>query len=349
MTTPKRLPSGAVLQSAIPMRKGPAAGIHTSLVRGAVMVTYVTDDSSHPFAADNPVAVYCDVLVYTQLPGSKFYYLKNCLVAQPMGGIQRGHIWKPRASRIDTTNPAGLDQNVASNPANFDGDHVLVSFIDGKGNQPVIIGTVPHPSLDVGNAQKPIGARLKLQVADGDPSFLKHHGSYFGIDDAGEFKVDTTFANGGTTDASGNEPAPSTSGSNGNHLYNFEQHSKRLTSLMNMANPTSPSAVMTELLALASYVLDYMSQTPAWQVKAGSNNVLNLQNSGSSTTAAVGDGSCGVANGTNLAMLWGNLVTYLNAHTHPTSTGPSGLPSTMAPTYSSQSSVTSSKVTIPNG
>lgn len=345
---PKFLESGGVLQAGMSTSDS-SVNPASLLLRGVVLATYVADDPNYPNAAATDAkaaAVYCDVLCYTGWAGMRYVYFTQVLVSQDVGGMQRGHIWKPRAASIDVTGNT-FDVNQATNPADMDGDHVLVGFMDGNVSNPVILRGIPHPSVDIGRtASDAIGVRTQLVLADGDPDFIKHHGSFYGITDTGDFKVDTSSANDGSVDANGFEPAPPTDGSKGNHLYNIEQHSQRLTSMLNMgASP--PTAVMTELFALAGYILDFMAQTPAWQIKAGSNNVVNLANSGAATTMAVGDGSKHVAIVESLQTLWGSLVTYLNNHQHPTGVGPSGFPVTMATTW--DSSINSTKVSIPNG
>lgn len=130
--------------------------------------------------------------------------------------MHSGRVWKPRATTLDVTgNP--LDLNKGSNPANMDGDHVLVGFLEGNTSHPVVLGGLPHPAADVGNAGKPAGQRLRLKLADGDPDFRKHHGSFYGIDDLGNFVIDTTMGWSGALNPDGSEPPPPGAGATGNH------------------------------------------------------------------------------------------------------------------------------------
>lgn len=208
--------AGTRLQSGIPKRPMVGMGDASGMVlRGVVTATYVVDDPQHPFADDDnrePVAVYCDVLTYP-----KYLFIPRALVSQDRGGMHSGRIWKPRAATIDQSgNPINLNQG--TNPANLDGDHVLLQFINGNTNQPVIMRSVPHPSADVGNGQKDAGHRLKLKVADGDPDFWKHHGTFYGVSTDGDFVIDTTEAYAGESlenDAS--EPANPGDGTAGNY------------------------------------------------------------------------------------------------------------------------------------
>ncbi len=213
MTAPRKLLTGAVLQSRVP--RSPVPSRHAPmglLMRAVVTATYVTDDDGHPYSevGENGLskAVYCDVLCYSSRSGLRYFPLQTVLVTQPRGGLHDGRIWKPRATKIDVTGT--LSVSGGSRPENMDGDHVLVGFIDDLFNQPVILGGIPHPKADVGNTES--GKTLRLKVEDGDPDFLKHHGSLYGIKDNGDFLVDTRTANDGTHDGAGHEPEAPTDG-----------------------------------------------------------------------------------------------------------------------------------------
>lgn len=344
---PKPLASGAVLQAGLPTSAMPWQGSAGLLLRGVVVATYVSDADGHPYADYSPVAVYCDVLTYSSVPGVRWQLFNTCLVTQETGGMQQGHIWKPRAATLDVTgNPLNVSR--ATNPADLDGDHVLVGFLDNSLNNPIILRGIPHPAIDAGHGQDEVlGARMKLTVADGDPDFRKHHGAFFGISDAGDMVVDLARAHAGALQDDGSEPDPPQDGSAGNLKINIEQNAQRLLSLLDMSDPTNPTAVLTELLQLAGYTLDFMDQTPAWQLKAGSDNLVNFGNKAGNATMSLGDGAKHVPIVEALQQLWQNLKTYLDGHTHPTSTGPSGPPS--GPATSWDSSVASSKVAIPDG
>lgn len=189
------------------------------LLRGVVVATYVSDDDNHPerteVSGTEPVAIYCDVLVYSSKTTQRWVFLPAVLVLQDRGGMHSGRIWKPRAATVDKGD-TDLDLDAQANPADLDGDHVLVGFIDDNLNAPVILGGIPHPSNDEGNASKPVGQRMRLKVADGDPDFWKHRGAYYGIDDAAGFLVDLSQAHSGQFDAQGKEPSAPQDGSIGN-------------------------------------------------------------------------------------------------------------------------------------
>jgi hypothetical protein len=177
------------------------------------------------------------------MPNQRFNMLKQVLVSQEKSGLHHGGEWRPRASTQDITDASTkLDADQASNPANLNGDHVLVGFIDGSFNTPVVLRSIPHPSNDIGNDDKELGQRLKLKVVDGDPYFQKHHGSFFGVSDDGDFIADTTFANEGSTDAEGIEPDPPIDGK-GSQSFKLPQDGTYKIQLLDMSNPSSPSVV----------------------------------------------------------------------------------------------------------
>lgn len=213
---------GALLQSGVPKMVGstPQPGL---LLRGVVVRTYVFDSPESPYtvatnAPPEKQAVYCDVWCY----GSVYRgHLPRVLVLQgPGAGLQEGRIWKPRAATLDVTG-APVDPDLATNPANLDGDHVLIGFIDHADNQPVILGGLPHPSSDIGHGDEALGHRMRLHEADGDPDFQKHHGSFYGVDTSGNFIVDLTRAHDGKYLGTGVEPAPSFTAPSGNPSGNY--------------------------------------------------------------------------------------------------------------------------------
>jgi hypothetical protein len=293
------------------------------ILRGVVTATYVVDDPNHPFATDSvrpPVAVYCDVFVY----GQRQYMIINALVIQDRSGIHSGRIWKPRAAKIDIVTGTTPDYVGAANPVNLDGDHVLVEFLDGNANQPIITHCLPHPAADRGNETKTVGNRLKLVLADGDPDFAKHHGVFYGVNDAGDFVLDTTNAYAGDVlQPDGKEPVPAGSGASGNHH---------------------------ELLQAGA----------TWDVKVGGNPTLAANGSAGAATFTVGDGAVAVAIAQALQLFLDSTIKPMfdnHIHTYiapaiPGSPAPTLPPSTSTPpsiwtTY--PTNITSTKVKIPDG
>ena len=287
------------------------------LLRGCVTATYVVDDpgrsnnDSYWLGETSPVAVYCDVLCYTGMSGNRYIFLRKVLVAQDRGGIHNGRIWKPKAATLDISGDFVPDGG--TNPANWDGDHVLVGFLEDSLNLPVILAGVPHPIQDTGGLTKTVGHRLRLTVADGDPDFHKHYGSFFGLDDSGNFVVDLTGAYKGPLQATGAEPAPPGNGTVGNVTVKL---------------PTASKLTV--------------------QIDGGASLELDLKDA--AAKLKLGDGAVHAAIAETLkTFLDTTLKAWLTAHTHPTGVGPSGPPSP-APAYPVYNdAITSTKLAFPNG
>jgi len=308
------------------------------LFRGVVIATYVTDDPDYPEpevtdANIKPVAVYCDVLCYTSMPGTHWIPIPKAMVLQDKGSMHNGRIWKPKATTMDITqntyNPDG-----GGNPANYDGDHVLVGFLDGNKNQPIILGGVPHPSHDIGNEPLSSGHRLQLKLADGDPDFFKHHGTFYGVDDNGDWIVDTTFANKGNLDPTGNEEYPPTAAGQGSQTAYLPMNATQRIEFFDMAEPDAP--VSKSYQELTKDIFDIAL-----------NNGMTLQAYGKDDNArlVVGDGAKHVPITEEVTDWWTNFVKiYLDTHVH----GPPGSPPvTPCPPWSATND--STKVSIPNG
>lgn len=351
--------AGTQLQAGIPKRPAAPAGLLRAqglLLRGVVVVTYVTDSADNRYVAltgdaSGAVAVYCDVLCYSSVPGNRTRVLQQVPVLQDRGGLHNGRIWKPRAATIDITgNPFDADR--ASNPAQWDGDHVVVGFLDDSLNLPIILGGIPHPSSDVGGTDKTVGHRLRLKVADGDPDFWKHHGTFYGVATNGDFTVDTSQANDGSVLTTGAEPAPPTDGK-GAQRYKLPQDAERSTQLLDMADPAAPVVVATELLKKELYRLSFQGAGSFLEILIEGLNSLKVQGREGGAMLRLGDGAAHVVLGEAYQTWWDNTIKPLfdafDAHVHSTGVGPSGppTPTVSLPTY--DTTITSTKMSLPNG
>lgn len=180
------------------------------IVAGCVVATYVQIDGevARPDAVSRISAVYCDVLTYGSAPGLNGGVLTRVLVANSTG-LHDGHIWKPRAARIDVS---GTFTPETADPRNLDGDHVLVQFLEDDVMKPIITSRLPHPRTGIGNDGLPdVGNRERLQLADGEPSLWKQNGSFFGVDGSGNFQINTVRAHDGEYDEDGTETPKSDS------------------------------------------------------------------------------------------------------------------------------------------
>ena len=314
------------------------------LLKGVVLATYVVDDAGHPKAEDSvnlPIAVYCDVLIYTNLPRQRWFTFSQVLVSQKRGGMHSDELWKPRAvsqNVVDT-----LNDSSGSNPGNLDGDHVLVGFMNDSFNEPVILRGIPHPARDIGNESLEVGKRLKLKVVDGDPDFVKHHGVYRGVDDKGNFIVNTTHGNDGTVDSEGKEPSPDTTGQSGNQIFNLPQDSKFEVVLWNMSNPEIP-------VEFGRFELQKNGGNIHFAFDEG--ETLKINGKDGETTFIMGDGAVKVAIADHLQSFYGSDLeattikgVFFN-HTHPDAMGGTGKPTTSLPEWDNQ--INSDKMKVPD-
>jgi hypothetical protein len=324
-------PGGATLQSAMP-KHVPAQSMRPGgrILKGVVIATYEFDNTAGPFttvATPHPRAIYCDVLCYGQWKG----LVPRAMVRQLRSGLHDGDIWKPRAAGMDITGNS-LNVNIGTNPADMDGDHVTVEFLEDDFSQPIITGSIPHPAADKGNAARDIGNRLKLVGADGDPRLIKHHGAFFGIDDDGNFVVDLTRAYNGVTNDRGLEPhlstEPAFSGDDGTDL------------------------VLSELGAEGNTILRLRKgSTLTLQIEDGAN--LELADKDGNAMLTLGDGAVHVAIVEKLEALYNQLKAQLDAFdiAHAgqfCGVGPVSPPAPIvAPPW--DAAINSSKVAIPDG
>lgn len=339
---------GTRIQAGIPMRPINAdRATYGLLVRGVVVSTYVSDEKGHPQEGleetiDRPLAVYCDVLVYPSIPGQRMFALRNVVVSQDVGGMHRGRIWKPRAVSVNTTgNP--IDQ--VANPAHLDGDHVLICFLNNNFDQPVILKSLPHPLLDTRHESE-MDKSMKLVHGDGDPDFFRHHGVHYGVDNLGNFELDTTWANNGELDAFGREADPPKTGDAapetfGNQVFNLPMESKFEIVLWDM------SPVLNVPPDLPEEKMRLIFNKSKLHVKVTEGETLTLEEDGVDAKIILGDGAVKVAVADHLETLYGALKTWLQAHTHSTGTGPSGVPlNNPAPDWDSD--INSSQLLIPD-
>lgn len=312
--------TGVRLQAGIPRSPGGYEMFRSRglILRGVVIATYVVDDPDHPstdIAAQDktpePVAVYCDVLCYSDQPGNRWFFFRGCPVSQDHSGLHDGRAWKPKAATQTLSgNPLSIE-NGTTDPADTDGDHVLVGFMDDSMNQPVILRAMPHPSRDPGNLEKSKGHRLQLKLADGNPDFWKHRGTFYGVDDNGDFIVDTTYANDGSLDANGHEPAQPTDGKGAQRF--------RL--------PVDAEDFTVEFLDSSEVVKASLKVNKDRMEVRFDGETLLVNGQDGAAALKLGDGSAHAA-------LWEDLKAFLSAfltqkynlHKHPTAFGPSGPP-----------------------
>jgi hypothetical protein len=334
--------AGTRIQAGVP--SGPAEARRSArglLLRAVVLKTYVLDSKGHPRmewatrASGAPTAVYCDVLAMPDQPGQRWVSLHGVLVSQPgPSGIHRGRMWRPRPSSKDLSGPtAELDQT--TNPAALDGDHVLVGFLGNDLDQPIILASLPHPLQDNGHSTGPAGQRLRLLEADGDPDLTRHHGVAWGVNNDGDWQVDSSRATRGEIDALGAEPAPPTDG-RGAQTHSLPKDAKFKVVLLDMTNPAAP----VEKLALSLDSSGLSLQMEGATLASAGKDAL--------ATLTVGDGAKNVALANPLEILYNAFKDVFTAHTHVDSIGGTTQPTAaVAPAW--DAAIASTKVKVPNG
>lgn len=346
MARSKTVGRGTRLQTGIPhyWRKEGTPNANGLLLRGVVTATYVTDDAGHPKFLDlmnRPSAVYCDVVVYPSIPRQRWFFLTKVLVTQKRGGLHDDDLWKPKAATTNIVTQV-LDDVLGANPGNLDGDHVLIGFLNDSFDEPIILKGLPHPSRDVGNDLYSTGKRLKLKLVDGNPNLEKYQGIFYGVDGSGNHIVDSTFGHSGTLLPAGLEPLPDVTGTSGNQTRNLPQNSKHSVVFYNMAAPMVPVEVAR-----------FDMTKDAFEILLTLLPTIKIEGSALTAKLTLGTGAVSAAIAQHLSTLWGQLVTWLTAHTHPTGTGPSGppLPNSSPPVNPPPwlAIIESSKMTFPDG
>jgi hypothetical protein len=229
-----------------------------------------------------------------------------------------------------------LNEGEGANPAQMDGDHVLIGFLNDSLDEPVIVRGLPHPSKDVGNDLYEVGKRLKVKLVDGNPDFCKHNGVFSGVDQLGNHVVDSRYARDKVLLPGGLEPPPDVSGLKGNQKRELPSEATYEVAFYNMAAPIVPIEVARFKYTKEMFEI-LLTLLPTLKVE------------GSLLTAklTLGSGAVSAAIAEHLETLWGQLKFWLDNHKHPTGTGPSEKPTTTSPAWSA--AIKSGKLTFPDG
>ncbi len=296
-----------------------------------------------------PAGIYCDVLVYSSRRGSRSAVLRDCLLSQEAMHLHDGEVVLPRSTTLQFNE--ALLPNQVRNPAELDGDHVIVGFLDNDYGTPVILRFLPHPSSDIGKLELPseidvIGHRTRLISSDGDVRLWRHHGTFFGLQGDGSYVLDLSRGHAGQVRNDGTEqpysesPAPnSTIRLRPGGTYRIEI----------VANPDQPSS--------GGKAIELTITENQFQLRLDGADNLTLEQSGANATLKVGDGAVHVAIGEHLETLYNQLKARLDAfdqifatHVHGSTFGPTTFPepsgSISAPAWNSD--IVSSKVSLPD-
>lgn len=183
---------GGVNQAGVPMHNGTDwLDTRGHITRAVVLKTYYGDDkvwNDRAWAKGNVRGVCCDVRTY----GRKSTPLWKVPVLQRAHGLHDEDIYIPRASTQDiggsganmVTLPSGKDAAKPTPAENLDGDHVLVGFLEGNPDAPVILPfCLPHPS-----------SSRSLKASGGRVRRIRHAGVLFEIDEDGNLTIDASEA-----------------------------------------------------------------------------------------------------------------------------------------------------------
>lgn len=265
-------------------------------------------------------AIYVSVQCY----GRYQCFLPRVLYTHDRSGVHEGDIQLPRGTTVSYTT---LDTENAD-PMTLDGDHVIVSFLDDDLNRPYVLRTLPHPISDTGNSGRSLGHRIRIKedtdAAAGSssrlksPRYWKHRGSYFGVDEKGNYVIDLTRAHNGDYQVTSNgieEPTPPGGPDNGNYLIRLPANAKVTLSI-------------------------------------DGGETLEVADKDGSATLHLGDHLKSVVIAEAMETWWNTVIKpYIDAHTHPyifgqTGPGGSGVAG-LSPTYDA-STMTSDKMKLPD-
>lgn len=299
-----------ILQAAVPKDTRPSEARRANglNLRGVVVGLYTRDNP--PPGTRASASMYAAVACY----GRRRIFLPRVLVSQAFGSVHTGVIGGLRvATQALGGGPIDLDRTDA---ANFDGSHVVVSFLDDDLAQPYVSGTLEHPLADGGGpVTGPIEDRVRLAQADGRPLLVRWNGAVWGLNGDGDFLLDLEAAHDGTLGPDGVEPPPATDGTRGNFRVRMPEGST-LT------------------------------------VEVGGQAALTLEHSAADGTLTVGDGAVSAAIAEHLRDLYNDLIEWIyNELIVETPLGPSAPPVAAGapPAPAWNDAIVSGKLRFPDG
>lgn len=258
--------SGHIIQSGIP--SGDITEINWEalscmgfITRAVVLKTYYADDESwneRGWAANGKTKIVaCDVRTY----GKRSRVLRHVPVVQRTHSLHDEDVYVPRDSNI---NISGGSLVTEANPniqhitqaENLDGDHVLLTFLEGDPSQPIILPFMfPHPN-----------SIRRLKEEDGRIKRIRHNGVMIEWDKDGNLILDATETAKKDLDSNGEEI--SNVGIGGNILIKTKSTGDKLLSIKLTKNgeihlgsdpnvePDSPLVLGTEWIDLMGRLID---------------------------------------------------------------------------------------------
>ena len=184
--------------------------------RAVVLQTYATDAAARTQLNPDTTRTYeveCDVLIFK---GTIFY--PRVPVMQRGHGVNDAEPWVPRATTrvvgggqlsFARVSRRGALQEIPPNLEELDGDQVIVEFMEGDLEMPIITGALSHSKTNrlvkegSGWSEAQQGAERGMPYQD--EKYLRYRGVEVRINDAGDVLLDTV---GATKDEVNEVPAP---------------------------------------------------------------------------------------------------------------------------------------------
>lgn len=227
---PVRGPNGEIVQGGVaPRGTGtlPTNIPRASLYRAIVLQTFATDDPVRTGAGRDTsqrlVDVECDVLL-----------TKTCVRLPRVPVMQRNHgvndlhnVWIPRpcarviredgttdlvrSLNLNSVSRRGAPVGAPPSFADLDGDHVLVSFLEGDSERPVIVGAMTHSRtrrlVVSGDGWREDGSGAARGEVGENEYYTRHRGTEVRINEQGDMVLDLL---GATTDENNQTPSSNT-------------------------------------------------------------------------------------------------------------------------------------------
>lgn len=193
--------------------------------RAIVLKTYATDAPERTegsrSTSSRTYEVECDILLTKSL-----VFYSRVPVLQPSHGVSDANLWIPRETTTTVGSLLPLAPNLTRvsrrgtpvfplppNPDSLDGDQVLVQFVEGDVEKPIIVGAMSHAStrrkVIAGSGWSESDFGLTRGTAHRDERYIRYRGVEFRINDAGDVLIDTV---GATTDQATETPNPLSGG-----------------------------------------------------------------------------------------------------------------------------------------
>jgi hypothetical protein len=315
-----------VRQNGMGMAVSPSKPLNGSInVRAVVINVYYADDENREErggGAPSSRSITADVLTYG---GPYRYFLPRVPLAPVEHGVNDYDIrtLRPSTKDLSTGEPPKLarDENgPAGDPTNFDGDHVIVKFLEDSPKQPFIAGVVPHPH----SQYRPVRANGELRAK-------RFRGVVTSIDDLGNVTLDTTRANEGFIDGNGEE-TPADDASHG-----------RITVLCARNASVSIQGVAPDGSA-TTFELSLVDGQ--FEVRLQDGASLSVSGKDNAAVATIGSGARSAAVAERLEALYAAVKTAIEAHTHPDGWGSTAPPVIVMPTWDAL--IASTKLKMPD-